>query len=124
MKRNWDVVQNILEHIEAGDINTYFQNEGYLNDLGIDEDVFLGHVEIMLDAGIIKHCTVSRASTGKFAMCSFNGVFITMYGHDLLDAMRNKSFWTKLKAKAVSSGLTLSWEFIKVAIPVVIKESL
>ena len=107
MKRNWDVVQNILEHIEKGDLVSYCRKECYLLDLGIDKGQYLEHLNLMLDAGIVRQ-----------------GVEMTMIGHDLLDAMRNKSFWTKLKAKAVSSGLTLSWEFIKVAIPVVIKESL
>ena len=124
MKRDWNVIEEILLHIEEGDIEKYVKKESFLTDLGIDEDTFFGHVELLIDAKIIKNCSVSRGISGRFQSYCFNGVFITMEGHDLLDAMRNKPFWTKIKAKATSSGLGLSWEFIKAAIPVVIKESI
>ena len=124
MKRDWNIIENILSHIEAGDIERYVKEERYLKDLDIDADEYLGHLELLIDAKIIKNCEAERGPNGRFEECYFEGVFITMQGHDLLDAIRNKKMWTRIKAKAVSTGLGLSWEFIKAAIPVVIKESL
>ena len=85
---------------------------------------FLGHVEILIDAGIIKNACVKRNPDGEFEFWDFRGAFVTMQGHDLLDAMRNKELWQRVKSKSLHTGISLSWEFIKAAIHVVITEVL
>ena len=90
MKRDWNIIENILSHIEAGDIERYVKEERYLKDLDIDADDYLGHLELLIDAKIIKNCEAERGPNGHFEECYFEGVFITMQGHDLLDAIRNK----------------------------------
>lgn len=122
MKRNWEIVQDILEHIEAEDLKETIEKEKYLEKFDITEDEYIGHIEIMEDAGIIRNCNVKRDVTGRIVMCFVPGAFITMQGHDLLDAMRDKSVWTQIKKKSIQTGISLSWEFIKAAIPVVIRE--
>lgn len=124
MKRDWNIIENILSHFETEDISEYVSKMGFVSDLKVSEDVYIGHIEMLSDAGIIKHCVIVRDSTGQFTQYSVSGAFISMQGHDLLDAIRNKKMWTQIKAKAVRSGLSLSWEFIKAAIPIVIKELL
>ena len=124
MIRDWDTIKVILERIEKGDFQSYVDREGYLTDDHIDESDFFGHIEILSDAGIIKRCTINRNVKGKIVLCDFSGVFISMQGHDLLDALRDKNVWNEIKSKAITSGVSLSWEFIKAAIPVVIREIL
>lgn len=121
MKRNWKTVRTILEEIEDSEILLYAQGDGYLQD-GISEDEFLGHLEILEDAGIIRNCSVRRAASGKFANVNLSGVFITMAGHDLLDALRDATVWGRISRKAADAGVAISWEFIKAAIPAVMKE--
>ena len=122
MKRRWEIVKDILEHIEAGDLYDTVQDERHLQNLSISEDDYVGHIEIMEDAGIIRNCEVDRNMNGEIVRYSVLGVFITMQGHDLLDAMRDKSLWSRIKKKSLQTGISLSWEFIKAAIPVVIRE--
>lgn len=50
MKRDWNIIKAVLEHVEVSDIEAFYARQKYLTDLGIDEDVFLGHVEILIDA--------------------------------------------------------------------------
>ncbi len=122
MIRNWDVVRLILEKIEKNQIANFIES-GEVNThplLSKDVDVFLGHVEILLDAGIIRNCIVNRGRDGSFTQCDFRGVYITMQGHDLLDALRDATVWNEIKTKAKIAGVTLSWEFIKAAIPLVL----
>jgi len=41
---------------------------------------------------------------------------------DLLDALRDQNVWDRIKGRAKKAGVSLSWEFIKASIPVVIGE--
>lgn len=122
MKRNWDVIENILSHIEAEDIADYVKKEMYIVDLDVCEKEYFGHIEILAEAGLIKRCDIIRSESGKIKAYYFNGPFITMQGHDLLDAMRDKTVWNRIKSKSIKAGVTLSWEFIKAAIPAVMRE--
>ena len=122
MKRDWKIIRAILEHIEAEDLSVCLAKYSYVKELSTNEEEFLGHIEILLDAGIIRNAEVRRSSSGTFSAFSVNGVFITMQGHDLLDALRDSTVWTRIKEKAVNAGVSLSWEFIKAAIPAVMKD--
>nr|DAH64543.1 MAG TPA: YjcQ protein [Caudoviricetes sp.] len=122
MKRDWKIIRAILEHIEAEDLREYAEKYSYVKDLNINEDDFLGHIEILADAGIIRNAEVVRTVNGTVSFCNLNGVFITMQGHDLLDALRDSTVWSRIKEKAVRAGVSISWEFIKAAIPAVMKE--
>ena len=86
--------------------------------------VVLGHFEILLDVGILKNGQVTRRSDGSFEYWDFQGVYISMSGHDLLDALRDKTIWEKIKRMSKRSGVSLSWEFIKAAIPIAIQQAI
>lgn len=125
MKRDWDVVREVLEAVESGDVAGYIRSEEFRTRFPTNPPAdFLGHVEILIDAGIIKNACVKRNPDGEFEFWDFRGAFVTMQGHDLLDAMRNKELWQRVKSKSLHTGISLSWEFIKAAIPVVITEAL
>lgn len=121
MKRDWELVKSVLEHIEKGDFVQYIEEGNYIAD-GIDEKDYFGHIEILLDAGIIKNGSITRNARGQIISYGFNGLFITMRGHDLLDALRDKNVWNRIKQKSINTGVSISWEFIKAAIPVVMKD--
>lgn len=125
MKRNWDVFKEILRHIEDASFSEWISSGAYKNDaLTADKDVLLGHLELLLDAELVKHAEVLRDEQGQFARWDFRGIYITMQGHDLLDAMRNNTLWNRLKSHIARAGLSLTWESIKVALPMVISEVL
>lgn len=123
MKRDWDLVREILEKVEDGSLQTYLSKENFI-DKGITEEDIFGHIEIMLDAGILKNGIVSRGWGGKFSRWDMQGIFISMQGHDLLDALRDQTVWMRIRQKARQSAVSISWEFIKAAIPVVMNELL
>lgn len=123
MKRDWDLVREILERVEDGTLPAYLAKEDFIAK-GITKEDLFGHIEIMLDAGILKNGIVSRGWGGKFSQWDMQGVFIAMHGYDLLDALRDKAVWTRIKQKARQSAVSVSWEFIKAAIPVVMIELL
>ncbi len=122
MKRDWKIIRKILEHVEVEDLKTYLEEDLYGPELHTTEDIFIGHIEILVDAGIIRNAEVRRMASGPISLCDVNGVYISMEGHDLLDALRDASVWSRIIAKAKRVGVSISWEFIKAAIPAVMKE--
>jgi hypothetical protein len=68
MKRDWKTIRVILEQVENGSLKQYYENSKYEDDPDVrNEDTFLGHIEILVDAGILKHCSVKRDNYGRFA---------------------------------------------------------
>ena len=123
MKRYWDTSRIILEKVEAVELLVYLEKEKYL-DSGMSEEDVLGHIEIMLDAGILQNGKITRGWAGKFSQYDVQGVVISMAGHDLLDALRDQNVWLRIRNKARQAAVSLSWEFIKAAMPVVMRELL
>ena len=123
MKRDWNVVREILEQIEEKQLTSFVKAGQFLNTPGSESaDDCFGHMEILIDAGIVKHATVQRNASGEFEYWDFRGVLITMQGHDLLDSLRDDKVWTQIKTRAQKAGVSLTWEFIKASIPIVIGE--
>lgn len=122
MKRDWRVIQTVLEHVEKGDLRAYMKDGLFRDELDITEEDFCGHIEILGDAGILRNVTVTRDHQGEIRFCSVEKAFITMAGHDLLDALRDQTVWKRIKDKSKAVGVSISWEFIKAAIPVIMKE--
>lgn len=120
MKRDWKIIRLILEQAEKENL-VEFSRQGNFPE-GIDENKFLAHVELLADAGILRNVDVTRNVNSGIVCCEMNCVFITMEGHDLLDALRDTNVWTRIKEKALRAGVSISWEFIKAAIPAVMKE--
>lgn len=124
MKRRWEVVRLILEHIESEDLYDYLRSESWKNEkyVSVGEDELLGHIEILEEAGLIRGASIQRSASGRIAHCSVFGAHVTMAGHDLLDALRDATVWNSIKEKARKVGSSLSWEFIKAALPCVMQE--
>ena len=64
MKRNWNVVRKILELVEEGKLKDYIEEKRYRDEFSINSpddgapNELLGHFEILVDAGILKHCEI------------------------------------------------------------------
>lgn len=64
MKRDWDVVREVLEAVESGDVAGYIRSEEFRTRFPTNPPAdFLGHVEILIDAGIIKNACVKETPT-------------------------------------------------------------
>lgn len=125
MVRDWIVVRKVLELAEQDKLPQALRTGDYSTRTDpISEDVMLGHIEILADAGILKGCDIHRDLAGHIVRVNVQGAFVSMAGHDLLDALRDQNVWTAMLAKARSIGVTVSWEFIKAALPIVLRDLL
>lgn len=129
MKRDWKLIRGILEALE-GDNYIAYHNAGGMTDeekakiykddlsslLPKKRMLVAQHLELLVDSGL-----VTQASCSTFEN---SGLRLTMKGYDMLDALRDDTVWNKVKDLAVKSGVTISWEFIKQAIPLIYKQLL
>jgi len=125
MKRDWDFVRELLTDIEGdkdifagfpdepkwGDFNeSEFQRQ--LSEYRTLERRFFGHLELLVDNGYVEGIDLMRSADGHFAY-GLSDPRLTMAGHDLLDTMRSKTVWEKVKSTAKSKGIELTLDSIK-----------
>lgn len=124
MKRDWNLLRAIMESIEQDNFSEFLERRGYSMDttnftyMESEEysekhqkelEQIIGHIELLLDANLIRGIEIQKYQL----VDEISGFFtfrprLTMEGFDLLDAMRNKELWTKLKNTLKKAGLDLS----------------
>src|SRR6056297_716450 len=105
MKRDIDLIKEILLQMEESgnplqpvkiDIENRSQNEVSY------------HIKLLHQAGLIEAENVSGTDSFKWIPIS-----LTWHGHEFLDAIRNDTVWTKLKAKISEHGGNIPFQLLK-----------
>ncbi|MFV8603967.1 DUF2513 domain-containing protein [Ralstonia pseudosolanacearum] len=125
MKRDWDLLRKQLNDIEEErDVFTDLPDEPKWTDqteaeyaqqcqeYRASESKILGHLELLINNGYVDGIQVGRSLDGEFYYANHHPR-LTMAGHDLLDTMRSKPIWEKIKTTAQSKGIELTFEAIK-----------
>lgn len=136
MKRDWDLVRKQLTDVEEeNDLFSELPDEPVWKGQGWDvyereleecqsiEARILGHLELLIDAGYVEGVTVLRSADGRLSY-GIHSPRLTMAGHDLLDTMRSKTIWDKIKASARERGVELTFDVIKALGAVVVERTL
>ena len=115
MKRNFDLVRDILLAAEEQDFNQSkaIAPEGYSN-----EEIWY-HIKIMEDGGLIR---MKQHQNIELPAPVFDG--LTWEGHEFLDSIRESNTWNKVKAILKDKSLGLSYESIKTAVVYSVKGAL
>lgn len=129
MKRNWDLIRDILCSLEEDRFVEYVRSGGLsdketqkftdLKSRRIDTESLeeakqkrrneiLLHVELLIDCGVIQNTQFDREGVN-------NNYRLFMQGHDFLEDLRNQEVWDKIKNQAFKSGAKLTWTFITAA---------
>lgn len=121
MKRDWDLLRKQLIDIEEDrdvladlpqEPKWTHESDAEFREYLVVESKLLGHLELLINGGYIEGITLMRDADGRL----YYGVHnprLTMAGHDLLDAMRSKPVWEKIKSTAQSKGIELTFDTIK-----------
>lgn len=129
MKRNWDLIRNILcaleedrfvEYVRSGGLSDKETQKftdlksGRIDTESLEEaknnrrnEIWL-HVELLIDCGVIQNTQFDREGVN-------NNYRLSMQGHDFLENLRNQEVWDKIKNQAFKSGAKLTWTFITAA---------
>lgn len=105
MKLNIDCVRDILIYLEE---NLSYNSEIDACDIELekyDSNEILYCISLLYDAGYIKAITAHTFTRPVYIIQS-----LTFQGHDLLDKIRDKSTWMKIKSKIsnITSSISLS----------------
>ena len=107
MQRDMDLVRSILLEVEKLPAGNWDAVTGID---GCDPAVFSGHVDLMKQAGLIEAAVPHADGVGPISARVFR---LTWQGHDFLDAVRNESVWSKVKAKLGDALATTPIDVIK-----------
>lgn len=109
MKRDWDVIRQVLIDIEAlreEDRHSFGYGLGDEHE-GEDKDKS-GQALLLWKAGFIV-----AADAGTMAGPAILAPELTWQGHDLLDTLRSKPVWERIKTTAKEKGLELTFDTVK-----------
>lgn len=104
MKRNMDIIREILLHLEE---HVYLESES-LPSHTPQEMAY--HLSLLKDAGLIAEDFYSSLF---FNAPLIEGIRITWAGHEFLDASRNKILWVRAKKIALEKTGAISFEVLK-----------
>jgi hypothetical protein len=103
MKRNWDLIRDVL--LEVEELNpAQFQTKQYgplANSENIERD---RHAVMLWKAGLIDGVDSGTQSGGAAVIAKE----LTWSGHELLDVIRSKPTWEKIKDMAKQKGIELT----------------
>ena len=113
MKRDWDLVREILLNLEE-----CASSRGRLRPedvAGRDREIVSYHMQILMEAGlIIGECS---RSIGAPLYCTAHR--LTWTGHEFLDQVRNHTAWNRIKGVARERGLDITLDVIRAAAKIV-----
>ncbi len=100
MKRDWDIIREVLLEIEA-------DNNGKSTYGDDEQPLKTGHAFLLRDAGFISAIDASTHSGRALIHPE-----LTWAGHELLDTIRSKPVWDKIKSTAQEKGLDLTFDTV------------
>lgn len=109
MKRDWDVIREVLIEVEGltaadRDSKTY----GLGDDHAKIDPIKSEHALLLWKAGYLEAIDV-----GTMAGPAIISPALTWHGHDLLDTLRSKAVWERIKTTAKQKGIELTFDAVK-----------
>ncbi len=104
MKRDWDVIREILLRLEEKPSEKMALEQ---DDLPEDRRMVIAYdVELLAEAGMIK-ADVFQSTTELFS-----AERLTWAGHEFLDAIRSDTVWARTKQSFLSKGLSMTFDLV------------
>jgi hypothetical protein len=109
MKRDWELVREILIAVESIDNHRHVVSEGDLP--AYDGQVVSDHIYLLQQAGLVTG--TCRSPLGSPRSCEARE--LTWAGHEFLDNVRSQTVWKKTRSLLQEKGLDLTFDTIKAA---------
>ena len=109
MKRDWDVIREVLTEIEALPSSEHGNRTYGVGPEYPDEHASKGeHALLLWKAGFIS--AIDTTTYGGRAILSPE---LTWQGHELLDTIRSRAVWERIKTTAKEKGIELTFDSVK-----------
>jgi len=108
MKRNWEVIKEILIAVEGSEspLNAKITLESF-DDSKLD--VYYYHFDMLCGTNLVD----SSIDMGQHGIKYFNIQSLTFEGHDFLDTIRSDTVWNKVKELSMKKSIELTFDSIK-----------
>jgi DNA-binding transcriptional ArsR family regulator len=121
MVRNWDTVREILLALEA--VKTPNGNLRHDQVPGIDPQDVAYHMRLLKEAGLIE-ALIKDSKSGNNQISIALADRLTWRGHELLDTIRQKTVWEKVKTFGKEKIGPLTFEAVMEIGKAVVKDAL
>lgn len=109
MKRDWDVIREVLTEIEglsSSERNRFTHGVG--PEYPAENATKSEHGLLLWKGGFVS--VIDITMSGGRAIISFE---LTWQGHELLDTIRSKEIWTRIKTTTTDKGIELTFDAVK-----------
>lgn len=104
MKRDWEIIRQVLIAVEDDSFNKYLENSEQISNV-------VQNTVLLLEAGFLKGSYEYLFADDRDKTLDIDG--LTWEGHDLLDTIRSKPVWENIKTSALDKGLELTFDVVK-----------
>ncbi|WP_196598595.1 DUF2513 domain-containing protein [Pectinatus frisingensis] len=108
MRRDLDLIREMLIKIELADSNKRKITSEYFSSLSDNENKIIFHIELLIDAGFIEAVEIPMMKISDFCIKR-----LTFDGCDYLDSIRDENIWEKTKNKLKLVGSAASLEVVQ-----------
>lgn len=102
MKRNWDSIREVLIAIEDDNYDEYLEDSE-------NQDIIIKNTALLIQAGFIDGKILNSIDMNADVLVND----LTWQGHELLDTIRSKPVWDKIKSTALDKGLELTFDTVR-----------
>ena len=104
MKRDWEIIRQVLISVEEDKFDEFVKETAQV-------DVVIQNSVLLLEAGFLKGSYEYLFADDRDKTLDIDG--LTWKGHELLDTIRSKPVWDKIKSTALDKGLELTFDAVK-----------
>ena len=109
MKRDWEIIREILVRLEAAGTPSTFLNAETISAYPVQEVAY--NMRLLSQAGLVK-VQIRETHDGTGHIGAAIAQYVTQEGHDLLDTMRSEKVWNKIKETFKSKGVEMTFDLV------------
>lgn len=109
MKKNWEIIREILKRLEATPAPNTYLNAEAISQHPVQEVAY--NMRLLDQAGYIK-AKILESSSGNGEIVAALAIHLTNTGHELLDTIRNESVWSKITDTFKAKGVEMTFDLV------------
>ena len=109
MKKNWEIIREILLRLEAASTPNTYLNAKAISEFPVQEVAY--NMRLLNQAGYI-NAKILESHSGSGEIEAALAIHLTNTGHGLLDTIRNDSVWSKITDTFKSKGLEMTFDLV------------